>query len=549
MRPSFFRVIPANAKTDHPGAAGVWGVVLIFILGFAVRLFASLHTYVINPDGVYYIHQARAFYFGEWDALTSCHLSFLSNYPLFIAGAYAVFHHWIVAAKFVSVLFGSAALIPLYLLCRRFFDRNISALTILVFALLPVFVVTGADVVRDPVCWFFLGLGLYFFIQSEERTSRLGLLFSCLCFLMASWARIESVLFILVSAVYLLTLPPQRRIQKFTWFSLPLWSALFLIFCAVLFFDKPLEQTLRLQELVTKLSAPMAAYETLRAGLAELMNQQPADEVMPHFLHKTRNMVWLVALGTLFKYMIRAYFYVFFIPLILGLGGVWQSLKENRHMLYLSLMAVSAFFLLYLHVLQTWTMFDRFWAIFMLPAVGVIGFGLQKTVYMLRTRCGLKDWMVLPLLCFLILACTLPKDLKPKEADKLVYKHMGEVMAQREGNDQVIKIAKSLYTPNWTPFYANLHHKGAPCPLGSLDLTPLTGKGYERFVHTLKTNGFDYFLWEEKFWPKDGFDFLAEQNDRDFTKLGEWRHPDRGRIILYHISFKTDTGSRQSVGR
>ena len=57
--------------------------------------------------------------------------------------------------------FGTAALIPLYLLLRRFFDTQISALCALVFGMLPVFVGSSVDMVREPVCWFFLILGLY----------------------------------------------------------------------------------------------------------------------------------------------------------------------------------------------------------------------------------------------------------------------------------------------------------------------------------------------------------------------------------------------------
>ncbi len=147
MLPSFFCAIFPNANPNNPGRVGAGVIVLIFILGLVIRLFACQHTFIVNPDGVYYIHQARAIYYGEWSSLTSCGLRFLSNYPFFIAGAYAIFHHWVVAAQFVSLFFGSITLIPLYFLCRRFFDRDISALTTLVFALLPVFVARSTDVV------------------------------------------------------------------------------------------------------------------------------------------------------------------------------------------------------------------------------------------------------------------------------------------------------------------------------------------------------------------------------------------------------------------
>ena len=544
MLPSFFRAIFPNANSNDPERVGAGVIILIFILGLAIRLFACQHTFVINPDGIYYIHQARAIYYGEWNSLASCHLSFLSNYPFFIAGAYTIFHNWIFAAKFVSLFFGSITLIPLYFLCRRFFDRDISALTTLVFALLPVFVARSADVVRGPICWFFLAVGLYFFIKSDEKKYRILLLLSCLSFLIASWARIESVLFVLVSSIYLSAVPQKKRIEKLVFFTLPLIGSLVLIFFAVLFLNKPLEHTLRLYEIVNKLSAPIIAYENLRSGLAELM-LQPLEGVMPHFLHKARHLVWLVALGTVVKYMISAYFYLFFIIFVLGLGGVWHRLKVDRRILYLSLIALSAFMLLYVHVVQMWMMFDRFWPIFMLPAFMVVGFGLAKSGLFIRSKFHLKKSTVLALLCLMILAVALPKSLKSKEADKVVFKEIGELIAHREGNAKVTKIVKSLRTPNWAAFYANLEYEGAPCPKTDFGIEykrfdEMVFRDYEGFMGYLKKNGVEYFLWEERAWPKGGFDFLNRKDPNAFKEIGNWSHPDTGRIVLFKALMKPE---------
>ena len=528
--PSFSHAISPNGNPNDPGRVGAREIVLIFILGVVIRLFACQHTFIINPDGVYYIHQARAIYYGEWNSLTTCGLSFLSCYPFFIAGAYAIFHHWIVAAQFVSLFFGSITLIPLYLLCRRFFDRDMSALTTLVFTLMPVFVARSADVVRGPICWFFLALGLYFFVRSDEKKYRLPLVFCCLSFLMASWARIESVLFILVTAIYLLAVPQSKRLEKFVFFAIPLVGTLLLIFCTIIFLNKPLEHTLRLNEIGDKFSAPIIAYEDLRQDLAELMDQ-PREDVMPHFLHKARHLVWLVALGTVVKYMIRAYFYLYFLMFVLGLGGVWYGLKEDRRVLYLTLIAAFSFFRLYLHVLQKWMMFDRFWAIFMLPSFIAVGFGLQKITLILNTRFRLKKAIALSIVCFLILVFSLPKNLKSKEMDKIVYKEIGKVIVDREGNTKEIRIVKSLRTPSWTPFYANLNYEGAPCPktdfgLDSTRFDDLVFKDYREFVDYLRKGNVRYFLWEGRAWPKGGFDFLSRKDPKDFKELGIWSHPD-----------------------
>ena len=57
----------------------------IVLLGLAIRLIAWANTYVVNPDGTLYIHQAKAIYYGQKEALF-CGYSFVANYPVMIAG-------------------------------------------------------------------------------------------------------------------------------------------------------------------------------------------------------------------------------------------------------------------------------------------------------------------------------------------------------------------------------------------------------------------------------------------------------------------------------
>ena len=539
MIPSISHTTFSNGSPNDPGWVGARGIALVFILGLVIRWFACQYTFIVNPDGVYYIHQARAIYYGEWDSLTSCSIGFLSNYPFFIAGAYTIFHNWIVAAKSVSLFFGSITLIPLYFLFRRFFDKDISILGVLFFAVIPVFVGISANVVRGPICWFFLTLGLYFFIKSGDKNYRLALLLSCLSFLMASWARIEAILFILVTCAYLLAVPQEKRIKKLTIFTMPFAFILAFVLSGALFFDTSLVDTIRLGEVGNKFAAPFIKYEILRSNLSELM-AQPLTEGIPHFLHKARHLIWLIALGTLVKYMISAYFYLPFILFILGLRGIWKGVKEDRRVLYLSLTAFSVFMLLYLHVIQTWMMFDRFWTIFMLACFLAIGFGLEKSALLIRSKLHLKQSIVLAILCFLILAVALPKNLKSREKDKIVFKEIGEFILAREGNKKETKVVKSLRTPNWTTFYANLEYEGAPCPMTDFGLEATAFeetvfKNYGDFVRHLRQNGIGYFLWEERAWPKGGFDFLAAKNRQDFKELGTWSHPDTGKLILFQI--------------
>jgi 4-amino-4-deoxy-L-arabinose transferase-like glycosyltransferase len=508
--------------------------ILIILFGFAIRLFSFSYTYIINPDGVLYIHQARAIYYGLNDSILTCSMGFLSNYPILIVLAYKIFGDWVVAAKSVSLFFGTITLVPVYFLLGRFFRKEITLAATLIFALIPVFVDKSVDAVRDPIYWFFSVLGLYLFVSQIEKRNRLSLALSSLCFLMAAWARIEAILFILVSFIYLLFDRQGGKLQTICIFAMPVILVLLLGILGLRIFGMPISDLHRGHTLTTKLTAPMTEYENLRASLAELMNEH-LEGNLPAFLYKARHLVWLIALGTLVKYTVAAFFYPFFFIFIMGLGGIRARLSGDRRMLYLGLVALSALVLLYLHILQTWMMFNRFIAIFIVPSFIFLGFGLEKTIHFLQSRFNLKLHMALSLICFLILACALPKNLKLREGDKLVFKRIGELIASREGKDMEIPVVTSAHSIRWLSFYANLNYRGAPCPEKNYDLEDIIGKSYGQFVRNLRNRGIKYFLWEEKHWPKESFYYINRQDTSDFIKVGDWSHPDTGRLILFKV--------------
>ena len=61
-------------------------------------------------------------------------------------------------------------------------------------------------------------------------------------------------------------------------------------------------------------------------------------------------------------------------------------------------------------------------------------------------------------------------------------------------------------------------------------------KSYGELVRHLRQNGVRYFLWEERAWPKGGFDFLTTKDQKDFKELGTWGHPDTGKMILFSLA-------------
>jgi 4-amino-4-deoxy-L-arabinose transferase-like glycosyltransferase len=461
-------------------------------------------------------------------------MGFLSNYSILIVGFYKIFGDWVVAAKSVSFIFGSVTLILLYLLIGRFFNNNITLLATLVFALMPDFVDRCADVVRGPVYWFWSVLGLYLFVIQIEKRNYLYLLLSCLCFFMAAWARIEAILFVLVSFTYLVCVKQDKKIQKIIVFVIPVVFISLFSITALTMYNKDVSNLFRTDEITSKFLAPLNEYKKLDASLAGLMNQN-LEGTLPHFLEKARNSIWLVALGTLIKAVIGAYFYPFFIIFLIGLHRIWTRIKEDRRVLYLTLSAGLSLILLYLHVVHTWMMFNRFLILFIIPSSVVLGFGLEKIINYGQKKFDLKASLVLFVVALLIVCSALPKSLQPRERDKLVFKEIGELIGRREGTQSEIGVVASLHSLRWISFYANLNYRGAPCPQKYHNFEAIVGGSYEEFVGYLKNEGVQYFLWEERHWPTKRFDFIKSHDPKDFIAIGRWSHPDTGRLILFKV--------------
>jgi len=519
-------------------------ILFVILLGFVIRFAACYNTFIVNPDTPMYIHQARAIYYGEFEKLTTCTLDFISCYPIMITGIYILFHDWILAANAISFFFGSATLIPLALLLRRFFDDQITALVTLIFAMTPVFVSQTADAMRDPMYWFFLVLGLYFFICQNDRRGYLFLLLSNLSFIIAAWARVEAVLLIIVSCFYIILIKQDKKAKKFLFFTLPTLLIILSGTLVIILYDIPLIQLARFDDIAEKFYAPYLQYRELRVELRELVNYRDHDDILRYFLPEARNCVWLIALGMLFNRTTEAFFLPFFMIFALGTLDIRKRLKEDIWISYFLLITVFGFILLYFHVLHKWILIYRFLAIIVFPCALFTGFGVEKIISFSQSIFNLKKSVIIPVLCFLIIIAALPKNLFKRAADKAIFKEIGEMIGRIEGNDREINVATSQHIQRWTSFYANLNYKGAPCPEKYENWWEDFPNDQNGFIRQLKERGIRYFIWEEKHWSPEKFDVAQMffvpavspgDKGKNFKEIGRWYHVDTGWMILFEL--------------
>ena len=47
--------------------------------------------------------------------------------------------------------------------------------------------------------------------------------------------------------------------------------------------------------------------------------------------------------------------------------------------------------------------------------------------------------------------------------------------------------------------------------------------------------GVRYYVWEERNWPQNSFDFLRSIDKKDLTEISEGYHPSTGKMVLFKV--------------
>lgn len=511
----------------------------VILAGFMLRIWAGLHSVIVNPDGALYIQQAMAIHDKNWIALKTCALTFVSAYPFLIAAGFLLVHDWILSARLISLIFGVAMLIPLYLTVKEWVRKDTAVLTALVFAVTPMLVSNSVEVIRDPISWFFLSAGIWAVIYRSMQGRRWFLLTASLCFLAASWARIESILFMAITLGYLCFDKKNTNAVNILFFLLPL----LVIFCSsiagMMFSGLSFSDLHRGKEIAGKFIEPIRQYRLMADSLKTLIWSSP-NPFVEFFLPEVRNHIWLIAMGTVLNRFLEAFFYPFVLFYLLGLSGIRKHRTDTR-LLYLAVLALSGLSMLYVHTIQTWMLYYRFFGIVMIPAAVCCAFGMEKIQDVVSRKLSIKPVIVFCILFIVIIGVSLPKNLKSEDTDKLVFIRIAETISQHAPDDAAIQTATSHHVQIWISFYANLHRKETPpCPLDLKNCWESYSDDPAQFRNQLQQNGQQFVLWEERHWPFRNVFLSDPAVSSTYHELGRWHHRDTGQMILYAV---TDPGT------
>jgi hypothetical protein len=512
-------------------------VAWVLMGGFFVRLYSAAARGVISRDGHHYIYQAQAIFSGEWSSLVACKISFISIYPFFVAAANTLFNDWIVSGVFVSLIFGSATLFPLYFLIRRFANDTISAAVMVIYALMPTFVNCSGDIVRGPVFWFFLSLGMLMFVrQWDERAGRqryrFDLLLSCFFFLLAAWARIESVAFIAASLFYLLIARSERTFERILFFIAPLMCIVLTATAIAFFFNSNIANTVRVEEAAGKVTELLFHYKGLQTQIKDLYLQ--SDGLLSEFLHRIRESMWIIPFAILLHNIIEVFFYPFALVYFIGLATIRRTLRQHRHAGYFLWLMLAGFGVLYLHLIHSGIMIHRFFAILILPSCVVMANGVETAIDFLQKKYRMRPATAVIIVVTFFCLIAIPKVMRPKEKDGFLYRQAAQVIEKSKAHDQVARIAGAEKSSTYDYIFLYAHRKyRAPLCGENLIVTIAADTGYDQLIAQLDRHNVRYLLYEERYWPKEQIDFLSAPYQQDFDLLKEWRFSKRQKIMLF----------------
>ncbi len=274
-----------------------------------------------------------------------------------------------------------------------------------------------------------------------------------------------------------------------------------------------------------------ASYKQLRQNLKDIRDQG-LFELSPYFLTRVRNLVWLIALGTLAVQIVETLFYIFFIILILGMAASVRRIPGDSRLIYLSTLSIFALIALYAQIIYTWAMTSRFIVLFLFPAFVFVGAGIEAIAAFFGKRFNLKRPTNYAMVCLIVLVVALPKTLRATYVrDKLIFREIGKFLSNRENNKRVISVAGAFKRVRSVHFYANLNYHGAPC----FDDLAILRQADAAALHFVRDQGYHYFIWDKKSWNNILLDEFMEETDTAFVKVREWRSSTQGRMILYEV--------------
>lgn len=181
-----------------------WKILLLLLaIAFSLRLFLVIFPEVIYNDGTEYVRYAKQILSGNWKGSKAPPL-----YPVLIALASQLTSNFELAGIWVSVIFGTLTLLPVFFLGKAIFNEKVGILSALFAVVHPFLYLSSGSVLTESVYHFLLPMAVLFswrvFREGRFWDIFLFSLFTALAYL----TRPEALGYLFVFSFWILFIPP-----------------------------------------------------------------------------------------------------------------------------------------------------------------------------------------------------------------------------------------------------------------------------------------------------------------------------------------------------
>lgn len=135
---------------------------IVFCLGLAVRFYISTVFYGTSGDEYANIYLTRNTFNSGFIHYPD---QFMWFYYFLSASLLFILKNAFIATKIVTISFGSASIIVIYLLVKKIFDKKIAILTTFLLFIHPEFLIISSTPLREPVYAFFVFLAILLLVN------------------------------------------------------------------------------------------------------------------------------------------------------------------------------------------------------------------------------------------------------------------------------------------------------------------------------------------------------------------------------------------------
>lgn len=477
-------------------------LLFLLILGLLLRL-AALHlTPVVNPDAAEHVEASKAIYFGRVELLRGGN-RVVNLYTLSVATAYRIVPDWIMSSRLVALMFGILAIVPIFFVAEKFFEKEVAVLCATLYVLNPYFVSLSVEVTKEMPFLFFLAIALYLVLVTLERPKRRWPPFLAgLTLLSVALTRIEGSILLFGTLAYL-ALSKHVRGKAVLSFAIPL-----IVFS--------------LAALVAQ-NGPYSLWQTYirpRLETYGLLGEFWHHGLRPFAPYLWRALCFFPLFCARFVKILHPPFLLFF---LIGLCSVClRTTKEGRPLRYLLVFTFLSISYLFLFYVAFGFLSSRYLVPTFFLGLILCGMGIERIVSLLKMR-GLEGKKLYLWLFIALFLLTVPVNLKPKRYEKLVFKEIGDFIRERERGEQV----EILGPDPRIEFYANLDSTKPKYLFHSYHEV----EGMDCETLKVQMKNFRYFVFQRRSWPKSS----CPRPGDGLREVRTWHDPYKGEFTVFEV--------------